>query len=50
MPSSRNRRRRACHNVLVGWIFVMLVMISGLGAELLARQNFYLQARAPELL
>jgi len=35
---------------IVGWIFVALVMLSGLGAELLARKNFYLEARARELL
>jgi cytoskeletal protein CcmA (bactofilin family) len=35
---------------IVGWIFVVLVILSGLGAELLARKNFYLEARARELL
>jgi cytoskeletal protein CcmA (bactofilin family) len=35
---------------IVGWLFVVLVILSGLGAELLARKNFYLQARARELL
>jgi hypothetical protein len=35
---------------IVGWIFVVLVILSGLGAELLAQKNFYLEARARELL
>jgi len=35
---------------IAGWIFVALVILSGLGAELLARKNFYLEARARELL
>jgi len=34
---------------IVGWIFVALAILSGLGAELLARKNFYLEARAREL-
>ena len=35
---------------IIGWIFVLFVMLSGLGAELLARKNLYLEARARELL
>lgn len=35
---------------IVGWIFVVLVILSGLGAELLARKNFYLEARSREML
>jgi cytoskeletal protein CcmA (bactofilin family) len=35
---------------IVGWLFVLLVVLAGLGAELMARKNFYLEARARELL
>ena len=35
---------------VVGWVFVVFVVLSGLGAELLARRNFYLEARARQLL
>lgn len=35
---------------IVGWLFVLLVILSGLGAELMARRQFYLEARARELL
>ncbi|HEU4340712.1 MAG TPA: hypothetical protein VFU31_04000 [Candidatus Binatia bacterium] len=35
---------------IVGWLFVLLVILSGLGAELMARKQFYMDARARELL
>jgi hypothetical protein len=35
---------------IIGWLFVLLVVLSGLGAELIARKQFYVDARARELL
>lgn len=35
---------------IIGWIFVGLVVLSGLGAELLARKEFYVKARAQGML
>lgn len=34
----------------VGWLIVPLVMLFGLGAELIARMQFYMTARAHDLL
>ena len=34
----------------VGWLIVPLVMLFGLGAELIARRQFYMTARAYDLL
>jgi cytoskeletal protein CcmA (bactofilin family) len=35
---------------VVGWLLVLLVTLSGLGAELIARKDFYTAARSRELL
>ena len=35
---------------IIGWLFVLLVVLAGLGADLLARRQVYLDARARELL
>ncbi len=35
---------------IAGWIFVLLVVLAGLGADLMARRQFYLEARSRELL
>jgi hypothetical protein len=35
---------------VVGWLVVPLVILFGLGAELLARKQFYLTARSHDLI
>jgi hypothetical protein len=35
---------------ILGWVIVLIVVLSGLGAELLARKDVYLAARNQEIL